>query len=70
MVDISRLRSIIKEKGMTVSATARMAGVERVTLYNRFAGKGEFTVSEIEGLSDALCLSTADRNEIFFCDKG
>lgn len=66
MVNIERLKSTIKDRGMTITAVARKAGVDRVTLYNRFNGKGEFTVSEIEAISDALFLVPQDRDAIFF----
>lgn len=66
MVDINKLRDVMDDSGMTVVAIASKSGILRETLYNRLAGKGEFTVSEIEGLTDALHLSVGQRNDIFF----
>jgi len=65
MVDIPRLRHIIKDSGMTIKAVAEKSGIRRETLYNRFAGKGEFTVSEVLGLTQTLRLTKQERDEIF-----
>lgn len=65
MSDIARLREEIKESGMTMVEIARRAGIERVTLYNRLAGSGDFTAHEIIGLTRTLKLTKAKRDEIF-----
>lgn len=49
-----------------MSALASNSGIERTTLYNRLAGIGEFTASEIDGLSRALRLTKPQRDAIFF----
>lgn len=66
MVDFNKLKATIDESGMTMVAISAKTGILRETLYNKLAGKSEFTVSEIEGLSDALNLTTGQRNSIFF----
>jgi predicted transcriptional regulator len=66
MVDFNKLKAAIDESGMTMVAISAKTGILRETLYNKLAGKSEFTVSEIEGLSDALNLTTGQRNSIFF----
>lgn len=66
MVDFNKLKAAIEESGMTMVAISAKTGILRETLYNKLAGKSEFTVSEIEGLSDALNLTTGQRNSIFF----
>ena len=66
MSDISLLKERIDESGMTMVAIARKSGVHRPTLYNRLKGKGEFTATEIVGLTNALNLSKPDRGKIFF----
>lgn len=66
MVDFEKLKSAIDESGMTMVAIAEKSGIVRATLYNKLSGRGEFTASEIEGLSDALKLSAGQRNNIFF----
>lgn len=65
MVDIERLRATIKESGMTMTSISKKSGIVRETLYNRLDGIGEFTASEITGLSVALKLTRTERDEIF-----
>lgn len=69
MVDTNKLKELISESGMTMVAIAAKSGINRVTLYNKLSGQGEFTVSEVEGLSDVLRLSANQRNSIFFAKK-
>lgn len=66
MVNIELLKQEIEDSGMTMVSIASRSGILRETLYNRLAGKGEFTASEIAGLTKALGLSKAKRDHIFF----
>lgn len=66
MVNIELLKQDIDESGMTMVSIASKSGMLRETLYNRLAGKGEFTASEIAGLTDALHMTQARRDFIFF----
>ena len=69
MTDIEKLKEIISESGMTMVSIAKKAGISRETLYNRLNGIGEFTASEIVGLTRSLKLSCRQRNEIFLNEK-
>lgn len=62
---IERLQNAIDDSGMTMTAIAQKANMKRETLYNRMAGKGEFTASEIAGLTAALRLNKSQRDFIF-----
>lgn len=67
MVNIQLLQDRIDDSGITMTALSRKTGVNRATLYNRLKGRhGEFTVSQISSLSEALHLTEDERNEIFF----
>jgi hypothetical protein len=66
MVDLDKLKIEIVDSGMTMVAIAKKSQMQRMTLYNRLAGRGEFTASEIEGISDALRLTPDQRDDIFF----
>lgn len=66
MANIELLDKKIKESGMTMVSIAEKSGIVRETLYNRLCGKGEFTASEIIGLTKALKLTRAERDRIFF----
>lgn len=65
MADIELLKSKVRESGMTIVAIAEKSGIDRATLYNRLNNKGEFTASEIVGLSKVLHLSKPERDKIF-----
>lgn len=65
MTDKALLLSKINDSGMTMVAISSKAGIVRETLYNRLNGKGEFTASEIIGLSKALHLTRSERDKIF-----
>ncbi len=69
MPNIEKLNEVIKDSGMTVTAIANKSGINRITLYNRMNGKGEFTISEIIALTRVLHMDTDTRNAIFFADE-
>lgn len=69
MADIELLKNKIESSGMTMSSVAKKSGIVRETLYNRLNGIGEFTASEIVGLSKALRLSVEERDQIFLNEK-
>ena len=66
MANIELLKEEIDNSGMTMVSIAAKSGIVRETLYNRLAGKGDFTATEIAGLSKALRLTKAKRDRIFF----
>lgn len=65
MTNNELLLSKIEDSGMTVVAICEKSGIDRATFYNRLKGRGEFTASEIVGISNALHLSKPDRDKIF-----
>ena len=69
MVDIELLKQKIDNSGMTIVAISNKSGMLRETLYNRLNGLGEFKASEIVGISNALHLSTKERDKIFFANQ-
>lgn len=64
-----KLKKAIDDSGMTMTAIAKKSGIARETLYNRLNGIGEFTASEIVGLSYVLKLTKRQRDEIFLTEK-
>lgn len=66
MTDLELLKKVIDNSGITMVALAEKSNIKRETLYNRLKGIGEFTASEITGLSEALNLNTEGRDSIFF----
>lgn len=65
MPDIQRLKDVIADSGMTMVAIANKTGIERATIYNRLAGIGEFTASEIVAFSRVLHMTKSERDQIF-----
>ena len=59
------LKNTIDDSGMTMVAISKKSGIRRETLYNRLAGVGDFTASEIVGLSKALKMTKTERDQIF-----
>ena len=69
MTDLNLLKQKFDESGMTMVAIAEKTGIKRETLYNRFNGIGEFTVSEIMAIVSVFRLTKAERDRIFFATK-
>lgn len=65
MTDLDALNAKVKDSGMTIEAIAERANMKRYTLDRRLRGEGEFTASEIVGLTKALRLKLSERNKIF-----
>ena len=59
------LENIMKQSGATISTLAKTAGITRETYYNRKKGIGDFTASEILAITNALRLTTEERDKIF-----
>lgn len=66
MLNKELLEEKISDSGLPMVTIAKRANIGRVTLYNRLNGKGEFTASEILGLTTALHLTKTEREKIFF----
>lgn len=66
-LNTERLKTVIDESGMTMSAVAEKSGILRETLYNKLK-TGNFYASEVNALSRVLHLSTEERDAIFFGD--
>lgn len=69
MPNMELLKNKVSESGMTVTHVCEKVGISRETFYNRLAGKGEFTASEIVGFTDVLRLSKNEREKIFLSRK-
>ena len=69
MVNIELFKDKIDDRGITIVKLSEKSGIDRATLYNRFNGKGEFTASEIVGITDALRLTNNERDSIFLLEN-
>lgn len=66
MPNIELLKEKISDSGIPMTTIARKSGIVRETLYNRLNGIGDFTTSEVVGLSNTLKLTKTEREQIFF----
>lgn len=69
LVDLKRLKEEIDDSGMTMVSFSAKTGMLRATLYKKLAGQSEFTISEVESISDVLRLNANQRNAIFFAKQ-
>lgn len=69
MTDIKALKKAIEDKGMTISSLARVIGMNKQTLFNRFEDP-DFRSSEIQAIQQALNMSLEERDAIFFSHEG
>lgn len=66
MANLALLKEKIDDSGITYTALAKKLGIDRVTLYNRFNGIGNFTFDDAEVFVKVLNLSKKERDDIFF----
>ena len=67
MVDVLKLKAKIVEKGFTVASLADAIGIDKTTLYRRFADEGKsFTIGEIGQIVAVLELTEQEVRVIFF----
>ena len=66
MPNIGLLKEKISDSGITMTALSKKSSIDRGTLYNRLSGVGDFTATEIVGLTNVLRLSKTERENIFF----
>jgi hypothetical protein len=69
MTDFELLEKIMSKSGATIEAITKAAKITRETYYNRKKGIGEFTASEIVGITNCLRLTTEERDAIFLTEK-
>lgn len=67
MVNINKLKGKIVECGINVKILADMISMDKSTLYRKFNSNGEnFTIKEVDSISEALNLTFSEVNAIFF----
>lgn len=66
MIDYELLKRKINKSGIKIYALAEACGLTPQGLHNKLRGKNDFRYTEIINICQALNLSNADRNAIFF----
>lgn len=64
-----KLKAKLVEKDVSIADLATILNVDKSTVYRKFNKSGEaFTVSDVDEIAKALCLTYNDINEIFFAN--
>lgn len=66
MTDSQKFKCFMRERGYTVKTLAKKIGISHEALYQKIANYRSFKASEIMSISEALGMSVADRDSIFF----
>ena len=70
MVNVDKLRGIMKGRRVSVEELAAAIGIDSSTLYRRLADGGEtFTIKEVNAIVEYLELDIATAMAIFFAAK-
>ncbi len=69
MTDCELLKSKIENAGVSITFLADKCKVSREYFYSKLNGTVEFKQSEIVAIQEALHLTQAERNRIFFALK-
>lgn len=70
MVNISKLKGKIVERGLSIPKLSGMIGINKATLYRKIkAGGYKITIGEAELIATALKLNADELNSIFLIQK-
>lgn len=70
MVNISKLKGKIVERGLSIPELSGMIGIDKATLYRKInAGGHKITIGEADLIAKALKLNPDELNTIFFDSK-
>ena len=68
MVNISKLKGIIVEKGYTQEALASEIGIDKSTFYRKIKNGGSFSIGEVNAIVRAINLTRDEAVSIFFAE--
>lgn len=66
-VDYSKLKGLMREKGVTQAELAKKVGINECTLNFKLNNKAEFRQDEILKVCEVLKIDIADLPKYFFC---
>lgn len=69
MINSSKVRGRITEKGLTIQAVAKQMGISPYTLGKKLSNQTIMTLSEAWDLKTILCIADSDFNAYFFTEK-
>lgn len=68
-MNISELKAAMARKDINIPKLSELLEINKKTMYSRFSGKTEFSLSEIKKIAEVLELSNEDILIIFFTEK-
>jgi len=68
MMNTSKLKGIIVEKGYTQEALASDIGIDKSTFYRKIKNGGSFSIKEANAIVEAMKLTRDEAISIFFAD--
>lgn len=68
-MNISELKAAMARKDISIPKLSELLEINKKTMYSRFSGETEFSLSEIKKIAEVLELSNEDILIIFFTEK-
>lgn len=69
MVNTNKLKGKIIEKGKTQSEVAKAIGISKATYYRKMKEGGNFSIEEVNKMTEVIPLSDSEAISIFFNRK-
>lgn len=69
MINTSKLKGLIVERGTTQQAVAESIGMDRSTFYRKMKRGGDFSIEEAKNIKNEIPLTDDEAIEIFFGEK-
>lgn len=69
MINTSKLKGLIVERGTTQQAVADSIGIDRSTFYRKMKKGGDFSIEEAKKMKEEIPLSDDEAITIFFGSK-
>lgn len=68
-MNVSKLKSILVERGLNIETLAKKIGLSRSSMYRKLSSEEKLTVDDVQKIKGALNLSTSDVALIFLTNK-
>ena len=68
-MNVSELKAAMARKDISIPKLAELVEINKKTMYSRFSGETEFSLSEIKKIAEVLSLTNEDILIIFFTEK-
>ena len=69
MTDYAKLKGLMAERGLEVTKLANILGISRQAASDKINGKSKITLIDAQTISEALCMTSEERDLIFFSNN-